>query len=189
MVTTDWLPLLQGEFFVETVDIQGWRMLVESFEGGGHTFPRFVSRRDDSSPGCSSTMQSKISRPAEDEERGRSFVTTVQHLRAHEGEFVYEDHGSPWSLVARNIDLTMNKGVGYGGYASFDGGTVQIKDFEPMTATWESTYALDGGLVSLTEMRLEMDGVEAMLDGTVDLLNWPDVHGSRSETPQLMHQR
>jgi|GEM_PF-595978 len=169
VVTTDWLPLLQGEVFVETVDIQGWRMLVESFEGGGHTFPRVVSRRDESSPD-----EIEASRPGDDEERRRSFVTTVQYLRAHEGEFIYEDHGAPWSIVASNIDLTMNKGVGYGGHASFDGGTVQIKDFEPMTATWESMYALDGGLVSLTEMRLEMDGVEAMLDGTVDLLNWPD---------------
>jgi len=169
VVTTDWLPLLQGEVLVDAVDIQGWRMLVEGFEGGGHTFPRFVNRRDESSQDAV-----EIPQPSEDEERRRTFVTTVQYLRAHEGEFVYEDHGAPWSIVARNIDLTMTKGVGYGGHASFNGGTVQIRDFEPMTATWESRYALDGGLVSLTEMRLEMDGVEAMLDGTVDLLNWPD---------------
>ena len=76
VVTTDWLPLLRGEFFVETVDIQGWRMLVESFEGGGHTFPRVVSRRDESSPD-----EIEASRPGDDEERRRSFVTTVQYLR------------------------------------------------------------------------------------------------------------
>ena len=169
VVTTDWLPLLQGEVFVDAVDIQGWRMLVESFEGGGHTFPRVVSRRDDSTR---DTVE--VSRSAEDGERRRSFVTTVKYLRAHEGEFVYEDHGAPWSIVATNIDLSMTNDAGYGGHASFHGGTVQIKDFEPMTATWESAYALDGGLVSLTDMRLEMDGVEATLDGTVDLLNWPD---------------
>ena len=169
VVTTDWFPLLRGEVLVDAVDIQGWRMLVEGFEGGGHTFPRFVNRRDESGQDAVETSQ-----PSEDEERRRSFVTTVQYLRAHDGEFVYEDHGAPWSIVARNVDLTMTKGVGYGGHASFDGGTVQIKDFEPMTATWESRYALDGGVASLTEMRLEMDGVEAMLDGTVDLLNWPD---------------
>ena len=172
VVTTDWLPLLNGEVFLDTVDIQGWRMLVERFEDGGQTFPRFVNRRDENSQDAVED-EAEISRPAEDDRR-TSFVTTVQYLRAHEGEFVYEDHGAPWSIVARNIDLTMTKGAGYGGHASFDGGTVQIQDFEPMTATWESMYALDGGLASFTQMRLEMDGVVAALDGTADLLNWPD---------------
>ena len=138
VVTTDWLPLLNGEVFLDTVDIQGWRMLVERFEGGGQTFPRFVNRRDENSQDAVED-EAEISRPAEDVRR-TSFVTTVQYLRAHEGEFVYEDHGAPWSIVARNVDLTMTKGAGYGGHASFDGGTVQIKDFEPMTATWESMY-------------------------------------------------
>ena len=121
MVTTAWLPLLHGEVVGASVDIQGWRMLVEGFEGGGHTFPRFVNRRDESSQDAV-----EIPQPSEDEERRRTFVTTVQYLRAHEGEFVYEDHGAPWSIVARNIDLTMTKGVGYGGHASFNGGTVHI---------------------------------------------------------------
>ena len=35
VISTAWLPLLRGEFLVDAVDMQGWRMLVEAFEGGG----------------------------------------------------------------------------------------------------------------------------------------------------------
>ena len=187
VISTAWLPLLLNrEFLVDSVDLDGWRMLVESFEGGEHTFPPFVGRRDDDGSTTESTVKlgggdepdpendAAATDAAEDEEEGRRlFVTTVQYLRAHNGEFVYDDYGVPWSIVARNIDLTMTKSTGYGGQASFHGGTVQIGDFEPMTTAWEATYEVDDGLVEFARMDLEMDGLEAVLDGTVDMRNWP----------------
>ena len=118
---------------------------------------------------------------ASEEERPRRIVTTVRQLRAQGGEFLFEDHGS-WSVVARDVDMTLAKGAGYGGTMSFRGGTVRIGDFEPMTTDVDADYALDGGLVDLTRLDLRMTGFDARLTGRVDLLAWPeqvyDIHES-----------
>ena len=181
VISTAWLPLLRGEFLVDAVDMQGWRMLVEAFEGGGHTFPRFVGGADDEADpdrGADSgaTADQGVANPPADaaEESARRFVTTVQYLRAHDGEFIYEDHGAPLNIVARNIDLRLAKALGYGGQVTFSGGTVQIGDFEPMTTGMRATYQLDGGLVDLTRIDLQMGVWDAVLTGHVDLLGWPE---------------
>lgn len=184
VVSTAWIPLLSGEFWVDSVDIDGWEMFVESFEGGTHTFPRLVGRRTaedsatespDEGRADSNSNTDAEADVADDTENGRRrFITTVQYLRAHDGEFVYEDYGTPLSIIARDIDFTMAKAAGYGGQASFHGGTVQIGDFEPMTTGMVATYELDGGVVELTHMALEMDGLNAVIEATVDMLNWPE---------------
>ena len=194
VVSTAWLPLLQGEILVDDVDMRGWRMVVEAFEDGRNSFPPFAPRREDDGeppPGPEAAAAparepASAPRPAargpadphprEAEgapEEDRRIVTTVRQLRAHEGEFVFEDHGS-WSVVARDVDLTLAKGVGYGGRMSFRGGTVRIGDFEPMTTDVDATYALDGGLVDLTRLDLRMTGFDAGITGRVDLLAWPE---------------
>ena len=191
VVSTAWLPLLRGEILVDDVDMQGWHMVVEAFEDGRNSFPPFAPRREDD--GAAPPARGAASEPdaaevdppaAEDvpeEDRPRRIVTTVQQLRAHGGEFLFEDHGS-WSVVARNVDLTLAKGVGYGGTMSFRGGTVRIGDFEPMTTDVDADYALDGGLVDLTRLDLRMTGFDARLTGRLDLLAWPeqvyDIHES-----------
>ena len=181
VMSTAWLPLLDGEFFVDSVDLSGWRMVVEGFEGGGHTFPAFVKQNNDDANndrpavGLSVTdNRSAVDEKGDDNENRRRFVTTVQYLRAHDGEFVYEDNGAPWSIVAPNIDLTLTKAVGYGGQASFHGGTLKIADFEPMTTSMDATYEVDGGLVNLKRIDLRVDGFEAVVDGSVDFSNWPE---------------
>ena len=190
VVSTAWLPLLRGEFLVDDVEMQGWRMVVEAFEDGRNSFPPFAPRRDDDGepppPAEPAADAGRAAEPAEgasvpEDARPRRIVTTVQQLRAHEGEFLFEDHGS-WSVAARNVDLTLAKGAGYGGTMSFRGGTVRIGDFEPMTTDVDADYALDGGLVDLTRLDLRMTGFDARLTGRVDLLAWPeqtyDVHRS-----------
>ena len=167
IVSTAWLPLLRGEFLVDEVDMTGWRMLVESFEDGRHSFPPFAGGSEDDEPARTAASD-------EGAEPSRRFVTTVQFLRAHDGEFVYEDHGSPWSVVARNVDLRLRKEIGYGGQASFNGGTLQIGEFQPMTLSMDANYELDGGLVELSHIDLTMDGLESIVTGSVDLLNWPE---------------
>ena len=190
VVSTAWLPLLRGEVLVDDVDMRGWRMVVESSEDGRNSFPRFAPRRGGESPPASEPAAAPgaaESGPPEapgtpEDARPRRIVTTVQQLRAHEGEFLFEDHGAPWSVVARNVDLTLAKGTGYGGRMSFRRGTVRIGDSEPMTTDVEATYALDGGLVDLTRLDLRMAGFDARLTGRLDLLAWPeqtyDVHRS-----------
>ena len=174
-LSTEWLPLLQGEVLVDAVDLRGWRMLVEGFEDGRHTFPRFVERQEATVDADAAAAEGGAGAGATDaEEPARRLVTTVQYLRAHDGEFVYEDHGAPWSITAPNIDLTLTKTTGYGGRASFHGGTLLIGDFEPMEIGMDADYALDGGLVHLTRVDLRADGFDALVDGRVDMLNWPE---------------
>ena len=204
VVSTAWLPLLRGEILVDDVDLRGWRMVVEAFEDGRNSFPPFAPRREDDgerppapeaagdpggAPAADAPQAADVPRAADvpqaadapEEERPRRIVTTVQQLRAHEGEFLFEDHGS-WSVVARDVDLTLAKGTGYGGTMSFRGGTVRIGDFEPMTTDVDADYVLDGGLVDLTRLDLRMTGFDARLTGRLDLLAWPeqtyDIHRS-----------
>ena len=97
VISTAWLPLLQGEVLVDDVDMQGWRMVVEAFVDGRNSFPPFAARRDD---GETPSAPEPVADPDADAQR-RRIVTTVQQLRAHDGEFLFEDHGAPWSVVAR----------------------------------------------------------------------------------------
>ena len=190
VISTSWLPLLQGEFLVTDVEMQGWRMLVENFGDDQHSFPRFAGGPDDEPPPPADVTPAEPE-PAADAAEGDAdrFVTTVQYLRAHDGEFIFEDHGAPWSVVARNIDLTITKGVAYGGQVSFSDGTVRIADFEPMTADMEAIYELDSGQVDLPRIDLRLDGFESVLTGAVDLLNWPeqtyDIVGSTIDLPTM----
>ena len=130
VVSTSWLALLDGKILVDSADMGKWRMLVESFPDGRHSFPRITGT------GAGDPEELAPHAPAPSaEENERYIVTTVSHLLAHDGEFVYQDHGVPWSAVARNIDLTVAKIDQYGGEVSFSDGTVRIGSFEPMTAS------------------------------------------------------
>lgn len=184
VVSASWTALLRGEVLVDGAEMADWRMLVESFPDGRHSFPPFVAGRPtpaagaepagtagESSAGNGMAGEAATAQAAADR---RAFVTTLRHLLAHGGEFVYRDHGAPWSVVARRIDLTIAKGDGYGGDVSFRGGTVRIGSFAPMTAAMDATYRLDGGLIDLTDIRLTMDGFTSRLTGQVDLLAWPE---------------
>ncbi len=183
VVSTSWVALLRGEILIDGAEMAGWRMLVESFPDGRHSFPPFAARRStpaaapaDARAGTPAAGEeaSGAGAPAADGASRRYFVTTLSHLLAHDGEFVYRDHGAPWSVTARDIDLTIRKRAAYGGEVSFRGGTVRIGSFAPMTAAMDAAYTLDGGLVDLTDIRLAMDGFTSRLTGEVDLLNWPE---------------
>ena len=166
VLSASWLALLRGEVLIDTVDMGNWRMLVELFEDGQHNFPRFLF-------GDEADIE-KLDEHREGNDETRHFVTTVQYLRATDGEFTYEDHATPWSVMASNVDLIITKLTDYGGRVSFSNGTVQIGSFEEMKADMEATYTLDGGLVDLARIDLMMNGFTSVLTGDVDLLNWPE---------------
>ena len=169
VISTSWFALFRGEVLVDSVEMGSWRMVAESFPDGRQSFPRFVSQNDDAED-----VDAANSDVEPEADPGRRIVTTIQHLRAHDGEFVYRDHGAPWNVTARNIDLTLAKGEGYGGSVSFTNGTVEIASFEPMSAAMEATSELDGGDLTLTQIDLTMDGFRSVVTGTVDLANWPE---------------
>lgn len=155
VVTMRWWTLpIRREILVESVVLSDWRMRVETYREGGHNFIRLPQRAANAGP--------------------RRFVTTVQLVRATRGEFTYDDQAAPWSVVARNLDLTITKLRDYRGEARFSGGTVQIQQFEPMWADMSCTFRIDGGLVRLDRIDLRTDGAESAVTGEVDLGRWPE---------------
>ena len=160
-VSISWGALLGGEFLIDSVDMTDFEMLVESFPDDRHSFPNFAS------PSASDAL------PEDPEDR--RFVTTLQYIRAHRGQFAYEDHATPWSVVAPNLDVTITKIFDYRGQASFSDGTVRIGSFEPMGAEMRTTFTLDGGQVHLDRIELHTDGTESLLRGDVDFGNWPEM--------------
>ncbi|MCE2541956.1 MAG: translocation/assembly module TamB domain-containing protein [Acidobacteria bacterium] len=172
VVTMSWIALLGGEILVDGAEMRNWRMLVESFPDGRHSFPPFAPQRPDDAD-APAVVDADAAGPAA-EESERLIVTTLRHLVASDGEFVFRDHDAPWDVTARNIDLTIAKRDQYRGDVSFSGGTIQIGSFEPMTADMDASYELDGGQVDLTRINLTMAGFTSRLTGEVDLLNWPE---------------
>lgn len=149
-----WTILLRREILIESVEMTDWAMLVEMFENGRHSFPRFAP-------------------PPRKEPRGPSrFRTTVRRVRAHRGQFTYDDHIVPWSTVARNLDVTVVRDTEYHGEAVFNGGTVTIQGYEPMWANMRAAFRIEDGIVSLHKIDLETDGAESDVTGTVNLAKW-----------------
>jgi hypothetical protein len=110
-----WRTLLNRRVVFDEVTLTDWKMLVEQMpDNGPISFPR-------------------INRPGP---RGQSrWTVTVPWVRAHRGEFVFEDHGTPWSIAARNINVTIARPANeYLGTASFSNGLVTIQNWEPFGA-------------------------------------------------------
>jgi hypothetical protein len=153
-VALDWSTLFNREITISAVEMTDWQMLVEKWDDRSN-FPKFT--RDENEP------------------RGpRRFTTTLKYLRAWRGEFTYEDHGSPWGVVARNIDLNIGNLPNYHGTATFTGGTVTIQDHVPFWANMKTQFVLDGTRVHLKHIEFETDGAETVASGDVDLGRWPE---------------
>ena len=145
--------LLRRELLFESIDMDGWQMLVESWPDGRHSFPRFTRARSGGP---------------------KRFVTTVRVVRATNGQFTYEDHGVPWRTVASNLDVRVTKGLGYGGTATFRDGLVAIQSYLPMRADMQSRFTIDGSLVRFSRIDLVTDGAVSRVHGVVDLGRWPE---------------
>lgn len=171
VISTSWLPLFHGEILVDNIDVRGWRMLSESFPDGRESFPSIVGGSDDVDTGA---VGDQVTGEGPVADSPRRIVTTVQYFHAYEGEFVYRNHSEPWSITARDIDLTVENRDIYSGEVSFRGGTVEIHDFKPMTVDMEASYDLDGGDVTLADIALSLDGFQSTLTGEIDLLAWPE---------------
>ncbi len=154
-VTLDVRALAQREVLVETVTMTGWQMLVETWPNGRHSFPRFTRER--TGP-----------------QGPKRFVTTVRSVVASEGQFTFEDHGVPWSTVARNLEVTVRKTDGYGGTAKFSDGTVAIQQYAPMKTDMNGVFTIDGTLLKFSQLELVADGSRSDITGAVDMSRWPE---------------
>src|SRR5262249_38195090 len=153
----DWRPAfaLKPNFTISSVEMSDWSMLVEKWPDE-HNFPKF----------------------GDDEDKGpagpRRFTVTMLWFGASRGQFAYEDHEAPWSVVCRNLDITIGNLPQYHGVATFSNGTISIQDHLPMWATMKAQFTLDGPRVHLQRIDLDSDGAKTVARGEVDLAHWPE---------------
>jgi hypothetical protein len=157
-VSLDWSTLIQPEHLrqpeitLRSVEMTDWQMLVEKWEDRSN-FPKITGNDEPGGP--------------------KRFTTTLKYLRVWRGQFTYEDHETPWSVVARNIDLDMGNLPKYHGTVSFTGGTVAISQNVPFYANMKASYEIDEGQVHLSRIDFDTDGAKTTATGVVDLRNWP----------------
>jgi hypothetical protein len=159
-VNLPWWSVFSGELIVSDVDMSDWNMLVETFPDGRHNFPRFGGPpRDKSKP------------PGP-----KRFTTTVQSVIARRGQFTYEDHGTPWSVVCPNLTVNVFKGLDtYHGTAQFSKGTVAIQSYEPFRADMQTRFKIDGTRIILDAINLQSTGASTAVTGAVDFSRWPEM--------------
>jgi hypothetical protein len=156
-VSLDWSKLAQRrpEIIITSVEMADWSMLVERFNGYDN-FPKFRDTKAPSSPGP------------------RRFTTTMKYMRASRGQFAYEDHEFPWSVLAPNLDLNITNFPDYNGEAHFKSGLVTIQNYVPMWLDFKARFAIDGSQVRLTKVDLDTDGARTVAAGSVDFDHWPE---------------
>ncbi len=156
-VSLDWARLLgrRPDINLQSVELTDWNMLVEDGPAG-HNFPRFT-------------------RPRTEPARERPFTVTLQYVRAWRGAFTYDNVGTPWSVVAPNIDISIVNLPRYQGEANFSGGIVKVQDHLPMWLNMKSRFVIDGGRIRMEHMELESDGASTVASGDIDFSTWPDM--------------
>ena len=170
LISLDWSKAIarQPEFIITSVDLTDWRMLVEKWEDEDN-FPK-IPRNENPSNGPPRT------------------TTTLNYLRAWRGQFTYEDHESPWSVVAPNVDLTISKHDKYEGDATVDGATVSIQEFVPMWTNMKAHFVIDGPILHMTRIDLDSDGAKTVAVGDVDVAHFPEMSyavKSHLQTPRM----
>jgi len=152
-VSMPWSTLFDRRIVFDAIEMTDWDMYVELFDGGGNNFPKFTRTAGGQS----------------------NWTTTLQYVRASRGQFTFDDHGTPWSTVARNLDVTVARPASqYRGQARFSEGTVKFQNYEPMRADMVTTFHIQDGKIVLDALDLKTDGAHSQLTGIVDLRNWPE---------------
>ena len=158
VVRLPWWSIATKRLVVESVDMTDWNMTVEMYPNGRHSFPRVTPERKGPS-------------------KPRWFTTTVKTVLASRGQFTYDDHGTPWSTVARNLTVALYRSDilnDYRGQASFSNGTIRIQSYQPFAAGMRSRFKIADGQVVFDRIDLDSDGAKSLVTGTVDLRRWPE---------------
>jgi len=155
-VSLRWSALLHREVLLESIEMTDWKMIVESFPNGRQTFPRLTGppRKPRTGPPI--------------------VVTTMQYVRAHRGELVFNDYGSDWRAVAPNLEVIVTKSGDYRGQMRYSNGTIVVQKYEPMSADLTAGFKVVDNKVIFDRMTLVTDGAVSKLTGVVDLRNFPE---------------
>ena len=153
-VSMPWSTLITRRIVFDAIQMTDWDMYVELFPDGSHNFPKFTTNGN---------------RPTS------AWTTTLEYVRASRGQFTYEDHGTPWSTIARNLDVTVSRPASdYRGQAHFSNGTVAIQSYVPMRADMATSFHIVDGKIVLDSINLRTDGAQTQLTGIVDATRWPE---------------
>lgn len=154
-VSMPWNTLFDKRVVLDTIEMSDWDMYVELTKDGRSSFPRFPSRPKNDDP--------------------NRWTTTLQLVHAYRGQFTFDDQGTPWQVITRNLDVTvMRPGDEYTGKAKFSDGLVTFQQYLPFRIDMSSSFTLDGGLVKFDRIDLDSTGAKTQLVGTVDLGQWPE---------------
>jgi hypothetical protein len=155
VVSMPWRTLFDRRVVFDSIEMNDWRMNIETLPNGKHNFPRFTRER-----------------------RGprSAWTTTLQYVRAHRGEVAYQDYGTPWAIVTRNLEVIVTKlGTDYRGTAQFADGLVAIQKYLPFRADMTSNFRIDGGRVIFGRIDLATEGTKSVMNGDVDLSHFPEL--------------
>ena len=164
------------ELFVD-IHMSDWQMVMEIFRDGTHNLPRFTPER-----------------PADRPPGPKRFTTTVR-VTADGGQYTFEDHNTPWKVVAPNLEFQLSRDEAanaYGGEAAFTQGVVQIQDFKPMHAAMTTKFVMgEGGQRwNLQHIDLVTDGAVSHLSGYVNFgKGRPDQHYEIRSTVDFSRMR
>ncbi len=153
-VSMPWSTLFDRRVVFDAIEMTDWDMYVEQTKDGRTNFPKFPTRKSDGP---------------------RVWTTTLQYVRAYRGQFTYDDHGTPWQVITRNLDVTVAKpSTEYRGQARFSDGLVTFQQYVPFRIDMNSTFKIVDGLVKFDRIDLESTGAHTQLVGTIDLNKWPE---------------
>src|SRR5688572_11242798 len=151
-VRLPWWTAFSRRLIIESVTMTDWEMVIETFPSspqypnGRHNLPKFTP--DPKPPG---------GKPVD-------FTTTLRSVLATRGKLIYEDHGTPWGIVAPNLTVQMYRSPltnDYRGRASFSHGTVDILSYLPFRADMQSRFSMNGTKVHFDRMDLATDGAQS----------------------------
>jgi TamB, inner membrane protein subunit of TAM complex len=168
-VSMTWGTLLSRRLVFDAIELTDWQMHVEMNRDGTQNFPKLTPRGP----------------------RGQSaWTTTLQYVRAGRGQFTFQDHNTPWGIVARNLDITVARpGSEYVGQAKFSDGLTTIQQYVPFRTDMTSTFTIDSGRVIFDRISLKTEGTESVLNGDVNLSHFPELMFQVKSTIDLPKMR
>ena len=155
VLSMPWSTMFNRRIVFDTIELTDWQMHVEANRDGTQNFPKLTPRGP----------------------RGQSsWTTTLQYVHAGRGMFTFQDHNTPWGIVARNLEVTVARpGSEYVGQARFSDGLTAMQGYVPFRTDMNTTFKIDGGRVIFDRINLRTEGVESVLHGDVNLTYWPEL--------------
>ena len=156
-VEVPWWTIFSKKLIIESIAMTDWNMVIETYANGRHNFPKFTRKTPSKGPS--------------------RFTTTLRSVVALRGAFTYEDHATPWTTSATNLNVQVYRppvATKYVGRAGFSNGTVKIQSYESFRTDMQSRFSIDNGIVHFDDMDLSGDGSRSAVTGDVDLAHWPE---------------